>query len=245
MTSYLSLELRRSLRDKRYALLTIAWPVAAYLLFSTVFGAAANRAEGLVPVVEIMVAMAAFGAMGGVLLASGPRIAYDRQTGWLRQLSLTPLSKTRILGVRLIAAMCLSVPAVVLTFATAALVKGVSLDPWQWAAMAAALVAGCAPFTVIGLIAGSLSDGDSSQGVTMVIYLLLASLGGLWMPVALLPGAMQTLAHVLPSNHLAQLGWAIARGHAPAIGDILVLLGWFAGAAAIAWFASRKLAERA
>lgn len=245
MTSYLSLELRRSLRDKRYLLITVVWPVAAYLLFSTVFGATANRAEGLLPTAEIMVAMAAFGAMGGVLLASGPRIAYDRQTGWLRQLSLTPLSKPRILGVRLLTAICLSVPAVILTFATAALVKGVGLDAWQWAAMAAVLVAGCIPFAVIGLIAGSVSDGDSSQGLTMVIYLLLAALGGLWMPVALLPGALQTLAHVLPSNHLAQLGWAVARGHAPAAGDVLVLLGWLAGAAAVAWFASRQVVKRA
>ncbi|HEX6539226.1 MAG TPA: ABC transporter permease [Candidatus Dormibacteraeota bacterium] len=245
MTSYLSLELRRSLRDKRYVLITVAWPVAAYLLFSTVFGAAANRAEGLLPVVEIMVAMAAFGAMGGVLLASGPRIAYDRQTGWLRQLSLTPLSKPRILGVRLLTAISLSVPAVMVTFATAALVKGVSLDAWQWAAMAGVLVTGCIPFAVIGLIAGSVSDGDSSQGLTMVVYLLLASLGGLWMPVALLPGPMQTVAHVLPSNHLAQLGWSIARGQVPAAGDVLVLFAWFAGAAAIAWLASRQLSKRA
>ncbi len=245
MTSYLSLELKRSLRDKRYVLITIAWPVAAYLLFSTVFGAAANKAEGLLPVVAIMVAMAAFGAMGGVLMASGPRIAYDRQTGWLRQLSLTPLSKTRVLGVRLLAAICLSLPAVVITLTAAALIKGVSLDIWQWAAIVAVLVAGCIPFAVIGLIAGSVSDGDSSQGLTMVIYLLLAALGGLWMPVVLLPAPLQTLAHVLPSNHLAQLGWAIARGQAPAAGDILVLLAWLTGAAVIAWFASRQLVKRA
>ena len=245
MTSYLSLELKRSLRDKRFVLITIAWPVAAYLLFSTVFGAAANKAEGLLPVVAIMVAMAAFGAMGGVLMASGPRIAYDRQTGWLRQLSLTPLSKTRILATRLLVAISLSIPAVVITFAAAAAIKGVSLEPWQWAAMAAVLVAGCVPFAVIGLIAGSISDGDSSQGLTMVVYLLLASLGGLWMPVQLLPAPMQTIAHVLPSNHLAALGWSIARGQAPAGGDILVLLAWLAGAAVIAWLASRQLVKKA
>ena len=245
MTSYLSLELKRSLRDKRFVLITIAWPVAAYLLFSTVFGAAANKAEGLLPVVAIMVAMAAFGAMGGVLMASGPRIAYDRQTGWLRQLSLTPLSKTRILATRLLVAISLSIPAVVITFAAAAAIKGVSLEPWQWAAMAGVLVAGCVPFAVIGLIAGSVSDGDSSQGLTMVVYLLLASLGGLWMPVQLLPAPMQTIAHVLPSNHLAALGWSIARGQAPAGGDILVLLAWLAGAALIAWFASRQLVKKA
>ena len=87
MLAYLSLELRRSLRDRRYLLLVVGWPVAAYLLFSTVFGAATNSSEGLTPNIEIMVAMATFGAMGGVLMASGPRLAIDRQIGWLRQLA--------------------------------------------------------------------------------------------------------------------------------------------------------------
>src|ERR1022692_2311446 len=114
MLKYLALEIRRSIRDRRYLLLVAGWPVAAYLLFSTVFGSAADRTEGLAPTVEIMVAMASFGAMGGVLMASGPRLAMDRQLGWLRQLRLTPLSPARILGARLIAAMALSLPAIVL-----------------------------------------------------------------------------------------------------------------------------------
>ena len=41
MLNYLALEIRRSLRDRRYLLLVAGWPVAAYLLFSTVFGSSA------------------------------------------------------------------------------------------------------------------------------------------------------------------------------------------------------------
>src|ERR1700680_4422932 len=100
MLSYLALELRRSFRDRRYLLLVVGWPVGAYLLFSTVFGKAADASEGLPPAVEIMVAMAAFGAMGGVLMASGPRLAIDRQIGWVRQLPFTPPSAPAVVGVR-------------------------------------------------------------------------------------------------------------------------------------------------
>jgi hypothetical protein len=35
---YTLLELRRSLRDRRFLALVIGWPVGAYLLFSSVFG---------------------------------------------------------------------------------------------------------------------------------------------------------------------------------------------------------------
>jgi ABC-2 type transport system permease protein len=244
MASYLSLELRRSLRDRRYLLLVVGWPVAAYLLFSTVFGAAADGSQGLSPSVEIMVAMAAFGAMGGVLMASGPRLAIDRQVGWLRQLRLTPISPARILGVRVVSAMSLSLPAICLTFLTAAVVKDVTLPLWEWPVLALLIAAGCLPFAAMGIVVGSIADGDGAQGLTMVLYLVLAALGGLWMPVQILPAPMQTVAKTLPSYHLAQLGWHIARGVAPALGDGLVLLAWFAGAALLAVAVSRRLAMR-
>jgi ABC-2 type transport system permease protein len=244
MASYLSLELRRSLRDRRYLLLVVGWPVAAYLLFSTVFGSAADGSQGLSPSVEIMVAMAAFGAMGGVLMASGPRLATDRQVGWLRQLRLTPLSPARILGVRVVSAMSLSLPAICLTFLTAALVKDVTLPLWEWPVLTLLIAAGCLPFAAMGIVVGSIADGDGAQGLTMVLYLVLAALGGLWMPVQILPAPMQTIAKTLPSYHLAQLGWHIARGVAPALGDGLVLLAWFAGAALLAVAVSRRLAMR-
>src|SRR5579884_4286818 len=97
MRSYLTLEIRRSLRDARFLVLVVAWPVASYLLFATVFG---NQppSEGLTPKVGIMVNMACFGAIGAVLTATGPRIALERQTGWLRQLQLTPLRPQVVLA---------------------------------------------------------------------------------------------------------------------------------------------------
>lgn len=244
MSGYLSLELRRALRDRRYLLLVVGWPVAAYLLFSTVFGSAADRSEGLAPTVEIMVAMATFGAMGGVLMASGPRLASDRQIGWLRQLRLTPLSPARILAVRLITAMSLSLPAICLTFVAAATIKHVSLPLWEWPALAALIAAGCLPFAALGIVVGSIADGDGAQGLTMILYLVLAALGGLWIPYQILPAPLQTVATTLPSYHLAQLGWHVANGVTPAVADGLVLLAWFAGAALMAVAVSRRLALR-
>jgi ABC-2 type transport system permease protein len=244
MLSYLSLELRRSLKDRRFLLLVVGWPVCSYLLFSTVFGAAADRSEGLAPTVAIMVAMATFGAMGGVLMSSGPRLALDRQVGWLRQLRLTPLSPARVLAVRLITAMILGLPAICLTFVTAAIVKNVSLPLWEWPALALLIGAGCLPFAAMGIAVGSIADGDGAQGLTMVLYLVLAALGGLWIPEQILPAPLQSVAQALPSYHLAQLGWHIARGVAPALIDVLVLGAWFAGAAVLAVAVSRRLALR-
>ncbi|MBV8560612.1 MAG: ABC transporter permease [Acidimicrobiia bacterium] len=240
MTAYLSLEIRRALRDRRYMGLVVGWPVASYLLFSTVFAAAANRAEGLDPHVEIMVAMAAFGAIGAALLATGPRLAAERQLGWVRQLRLTPLSPQRALLARVMAALVLTLPAICLTFATAAVVKGVSLPAWEWPAMVALLLAGALPFAALGTVIGNVAEGDAA-GITMVCYLVLAALGGLWMPAKILPEPLRTVAHSLPSNRLAELGWRTAAGAAPTMSAVLVLGAWLAVVGTVALAVARRV----
>ena len=242
MTSYLSLELRRALRDRRYVSIVMGWPVASYLLFSTVFGSAADRAEGLDPHVEIMVAMATFGAIGAVLMATGPRMAVERQSGWTRQLRLTPLRSSSVLAARVAAALLLTLPAICLTFAVAAAAKGVTLPLWEWPAMVALLLAGVFPFAALGTVIGSLTDGDSAMGVTTIVYMSLAALGGLWMPAKVLPPQMRAVAHALPSYRLAELAWRVAGGHTPPVSAVAVLGAWALGLTAIAVPVARRIA---
>lgn len=246
MRNYLVLDVRRALRDRRYMGLVVGWPIASYLLFSTVFGGAgpANRSEGLDPRTEIMVAMAAFGAIGAVLMATGPRLATERQIGWLRQLRLTPLPARSVLATRLLAAMILSLPAVVLTFAVAAAVNGVRLDATQWLLMTVLLCAGCLPFAALGLVIGCVADAETATGLTMIVYPALGALGGLWMPVKILPHAMQTVAGALPSHALAQLGWRVAAGVTPPASAALVLGAWLLAGALAAVAVARRVTAR-
>jgi ABC-2 type transport system permease protein len=241
MMQYLKLEVRRALRDRRYTAIVVGWPVASYLLFSTVFHSAADRAEGLDPSVEIMVAMAAFGAIGAVLMATGPRMAADRDSGWTRQLRLTPFPTGRALVVRVLSALLLTLPAVCLTFAVAFATKDVRLSLWAWPAMVGLLLAGAVPFAALGIAIGSVSNGDSATGITSFAYLALAALGGLWMPTSSMPQTMRSVARVLPSNSLAQLGWHVAAGGAPPISAFVVLAAWALGLSVIALGLGRRL----
>jgi ABC-2 type transport system permease protein len=124
------------------------------------------------------------------------------------------------------AALVMTLPAICLTFAVAWAAKGVSLPVWEWLAMTGLLLVGAIPFAALGVVIGGLSDGDSATGVTMMAYLTLAALGGLWMPVKILPAGMRAVARVLPSNRLAELGWTVAAGHTPPLAAIAVLVVW-------------------
>jgi len=240
MTGYLSLEIRRGVRNGRFLGLVVAWPVAAYLLFSAVF-AKQPASQGLSPKVEIMVAMAAFGAMGSVLMATGPGLAAERRSGWLRQLALTPLDRGKMLACRVVAALVLTLPAIVLTLVAAAVVQGVQLPLWEWPAMVVVMGLGCLPFAAIGVVVGCLAGGEGAAGVTMALYLVLAVLGGLWVPAKILPGPLRALCAALPSNGVARLGWRLAAGAAPQVEAVLLLAGWLVATAAVAALASRRV----
>lgn len=241
MRAYSGFELRRLLRDRRYLGVVVVWPVASYLLFSSVFGAAKDRAEGLGPHTEIMVAMATFGAIGSALMATGPRLASERREGWLRQLAVTPLRPGSVLAARVLTASVSTLPAVSLTFLAAAVVKGVGLAAWQWPAMAAVLVVGSLPFCVLGLLVGTIAEGDAATGVTMALYVSMGVLGGLWVPPPVLPAGMRAVARALPSYRLAQLGWDLAAGMTPPLAAVAVVGAWLAGAALVAAALGRRM----
>ncbi len=243
MLSYLTLEIRRSLRDRTFLALAVLWPAGSFLLFSTVFGSQPGS-EGLTANTELMVAMATFGAFGATLIATGPRLALDRSDGWLRQVRLTPLSQSRLLAARLIAAIALTIPAICITLVVAALTRNIHLEAWEWPALVVALAAGCIPFAAIGMLVGTIADGDGASGLTMAVYLTMSALGGVWIPVSILPSTLQTVAHLLPSNRMAELGWRIASGQAPTLAAIGVLAAWLAAAAVLTAVLSRRLATR-
>jgi len=240
MTGFLALELRRSLRDVRYLIVAVAMPIGLYLLFTGLFGAHGQRAQGLPQPVELMVAMIAYGAMWAVFSATGPRIAHERAIGWTRQLRVTPLTPASALSGKLVTALAAALPAMLLVALTAVISHHVRLSAAQWLALFAAMWAGVLPLALLGLAIGYLAGDDIAFPLTMALYFALGALGGLWIPLSRMPHVMQDLAQALPSNGVAELGWRIAGGQTPAPKAVLVLTAWLLGSATAALLAYRR-----
>ncbi|HET9014634.1 MAG TPA: ABC transporter permease [Thermomicrobiaceae bacterium] len=240
MSGYLGLEIRRGLRDVRYLLLAVAMPVGFYLLFTALFGVHGERAEGLPQPVELMVAMTAYGAMWAVFSATGPRIAQERQIGWLRQLRLTPMPARSVIVGRVLASMVIALPAMVLVCLTAVLAHDVRLSAGGWLAMLASMWVATIPLALLGVAIGYLVPSDAAFGVIMGLYFALGALGGLWMPAEILPRTLQRIALALPSNRLADIGWKIAAGSPPTASTLLVLVAWTIGCGMLAFVAYRS-----
>ncbi|WP_113716100.1 ABC transporter permease [Arthrobacter dokdonensis] len=237
---FLRLEIVRMLRDPKYLALAVLAPIGFYLLFATLFGGGPARPGELKGTVEIMVAMAAYGAIWAVLSTTAPRIAEERQAGWLRQLRAMPLPTWQVLAAKVLASVATALPAIVLVCTTAALAKGVSLTAGQWLALVGALWAGSAVFAALGIAIGYALGADSAYPVSYGLYMAMSAMGGLWVPPAILPGAMADFAHALPTYQLADLGWRIAGGQLPTLSGTAILAAWGAGLGLVAVAAYRR-----
>ncbi len=225
MFEYMTLEIRRVLRDRRYIILSVGFPLGFYLMYTRVIQAAVTINN--TPFATFyMVSMATFGALGASLQAGGTRIATERASGWVRQLRVTPLPAHGYLMAKIGAALCLTLPAIGLVAAAGRFINHVSLGAGSWIEMVGLLWVGALPFAALGILLGFLFDVDSAQAGTMITYFALAILGGLWWPFTAMPLAMRDLGEALPSYHFANLGWSVVKGAGPRPIDFMVVLAY-------------------
>lgn len=238
MFGYLWLEVRRTLRDRRYLILSVVVPLALYLIFTQVFGK--QQTYGLNFNAYYLVAMAAFGALGASLSVGGPRLAAERASGWTRQLRVTPLPAAAYVLAKIVTAVMLTLPGIILIELAAVLLEHVTLSLSTAAEIVILLGIGSLPFAALGIIIGLVFDVDSAQNGTTLVFILLAILGGMWLPPSEMPSVMRKIAEALPSYQFAELGWRAIGKQSPGLTHIIVLVAYLVAFGVLAAWAYRR-----
>jgi ABC-2 type transport system permease protein len=231
--SYLAFDLRRALRNRRYAMFAIGFPVVFYLLYTGLLlgGAKPDPTWNAF----YMVSMMAYGMIGAALSTAIP-ISQERATGWTRQLRLTPLPAAAWVATKMAVAYVTSLPALILVGSAAFLVNHVDLPLTTWVAILASLAIGVLPFVGLGLLFGFVLDASAAQGAVTISYIGLAILGGLWAPVSTFPDSLATIAKMLPTYHFANLGWESLTTGLPDLVDAAVVAAYAVAIfALVAW----------
>ncbi len=224
---YVYLETRRQLRNLRAMVFTFAVPVVMLLVFGSAFGAHRDPTTHLQYLVVTTLQMASYGAMMAAL-SQAFAIVNERSIGWNRQLRVTPLSGWGFMVSKVIAAMAFAAMSIGITVLVAVIGLHASLEPGRWAAAAFGIWCGVVPFALIAILIGQFAKPSFAQPLFMVVFMGLAILGGLWVPLSIMPDWMGTVAHLLPSywlNRIGQMG-AGATGTAGMTEPALVLAGW-------------------
>ncbi|HEY4459606.1 MAG TPA: ABC transporter permease [Pseudonocardiaceae bacterium] len=224
-TGYLVLETKRALRNPRFLFFTIVFPVVLFLIEGSLFGS--SQVPGA-KITYTAYLMASFGAYGGFMacLNGGARTAVERSQGWQRQLRLTPLTPRAYLLAKAAVAQIVALPPILLVALVAGLFEGVHLSASAWVLTVVGTWLACIPFAVLGLLVGQLATAENMQVYTMVAMLLLAFLGGILFPVTMFPNWLASIAKVLPSYWLADIGHGPALGYDQLGTALIALAAW-------------------
>ncbi|WP_242090386.1 ABC transporter permease [Curtobacterium sp. DN_7.5] len=243
---YVALETVRQLRNVKAMVFTFAIPVVMLLVFGAAYGSQLDQATGLRYLTVTTLQMASYGAMMAAL-GQAFAIVTERSIGWNRQLRVTPLSGWGFMVSKLIAAMAFAAVSIGITVTVSVVALHASLDAGHWLAAAVGIWCGVVPFALIAILIGQFAGPSFAQPLFMVVFMGLAILGGLWVPLSVMPNWMGSVAHLLPSywlNRIGQMG-AGATGSTGMLEPALVLTGWaVALAAVIVWRYRRDAARR-
>ena len=206
-------------REPAYTLPSLLFPVMFYAFFGLVMVPGQSA--------WLLCTFATFGVVGAALFSFGVGIATERAQGWLKLLRASPAPIAAVIAGKAVGAMLFGLMIVVLLSALAAGLGDVRLLTGQWLGLAAVLVAGTIPFSLIGLSLGLWLSPNAAPAVINVLFLPMVFLSGLWVPVTQFPAWLQALAPWLPPYHLAELALHVA-GVKPAevIVSVGILLGY-------------------
>src|SRR5450432_3550491 len=126
----------------------------------------------------------------------------------------------------------------------AATLGGVRLGVGQWLLLGAISVLGVLPFCALGLLIGSRVNASAAPAIINFIYLPMAFLSGLWMPLSMLPAFIGQMAPLWPAYHLAQLALTVI-GQTPAGGNTMHVVALVAFTMICFGVARRALARAA
>jgi len=242
---YVYLETTRQLRNVRAMVFTFAVPVIMLLVFGSAFGSQTDPTTRLQYLVVTTLQMAAYGAMMAAL-SQAFAIVNERSIGWNRQLRVTPLSGWGFMVSKVIAAMAFAAVSIVITVLVATVGMHASLDPLRWFAAGFGIWCGVIPFALIAILIGQFAKPSFAQPLFMVVFMGMAILGGLWVPLSVMPDWMGTVAHLLPSywlNRIGQMG-AGATGSSGMVEPAMVLACWAIVLAAVIVWRYRRDAAR-
>ena len=240
MNPLFAFQLRRVGRNKQYLFFTVLLPALFTIFITKIIGGQMGAAAGYDEVAaSVMVSMMAYGALGAALGAT-IRVSFDRASGWLRQLRITPVPQTQVFAVDVAVGAILALPSLVVVALVGRFINGVQLGTATWVALVAVLWAGSIAFVALGLLIGLSLEEKAAGGAIGILGTMLAALGGLWWPVEMFPEPMQVLARAMPSYWYAEMGRDVASGGSPALLTVLALAAFTAVFAALAVTVARR-----
>jgi ABC-2 type transport system permease protein len=232
--TFLRLEVRRLLRNRRTLVFVLIMPPAFFLLFGGLSNSYQHQSAGNGNVsAYLMISFAVYGSMIANT-AAGASVAVERALGWSRQLRLTPLNPVAYMVTKVLTAMVLGAASVAIVFVIGAVSGAVQMPTYAWIVSGIVAWVCAIVFAAFGLFIGYLVPSENVMQILGPVLALLALMGGIFVPLSELSHTLQTLASYTPAFGVGMLARAALLGDGAdlgAIANVVIWTGLFAAGA--------------
>ncbi len=199
---FISIEIKRLLRNRRTVIFTLLLPAVFFLAFGL-----PNMNEHLPNGQSygsyILISLAVYGAMTAST-AAGSMVAVERALGWSRQLRLTPLQPAAYIAVKALSSLSLALLSVIAEFVVG-FAFGVRMGWSIWLISGLAAWLGSLIFAALGLFMGYLVPSQNVMQLLGPILAVLAMMGGLFVPLSVMGDTFGKVAAFTPAYGIGQL----------------------------------------
>jgi len=190
-------------RQLVYYLLSVGMPTAFYLLFSGMYQDTPGGPTNFMR--DYLISMTAFSMMSTAIISFPVVLHTDRMNNWQKTLRHSPVNMVEYYLSKITSMLVDYLVSILVVFSVGHFVRGVEMPLGSWVGAAILLILGSIAFVALGLTLTLLPTSQLMSVVGNLLYLGLAVLGGLWMPISLFPDWMQAVGKCLPTYQLMEL----------------------------------------
>jgi ABC-2 type transport system permease protein len=208
-----------------------------------VFGLIGNAVPGNVAntgftILELYIPIIIVIEFFGVALTALPiPLVRDRESGWLRRVSTTPVGPSRVLAAQLVLNLAFALVGIVIVLLGSAVVFGATLGVSVYFVFSTILA--LAEIFSLGLVIAAIAPSQTAQNaISGALFFAMLFLSGLWYPAAEASGPLQTIMYYSPGGAAvnAMLGSVFGTGPPLAALATMVVYAVIFAAVAIRYF---------
>lgn len=229
------------LRNRQSRVFTIALPVLFLIIFCGVFGNGSVRIAGgrIQESTYYVPGLVAFGVISASFINLVISVTAQRESGILKRRRATPVPAWVLIAGRGLTAFLTAATTATVLIAIGVVAYGARVPERTIPAIILAVAVGALSFVALSYaLVTAIGSADSAQPTVQLVMLPLFFISGVFIPTAVIPHWLSTVADVFPVRHLAH---ALLSAFSPyttgagiAWGDLGILAAWGAAGLVIA-----------
>lgn len=187
--------------------MAIGMPIAFFLLFTSIWASDDTMSKDVLVLWtrQYMMQMTAFSSLSFAFFSLPYAFQEDRQGNRLRNIQHSPVPLWQYYVSKIMGILVHFIIAIIAVFAVGHFFKHVNMPLKDWLTSAGILFAGAICFMPFGALLSNIKSSQTLSIVANILYMGLAVLGGLWMPIETFPDFMQKMAKITPTYHFNNL----------------------------------------